>query len=102
MQTVKNLQETWKVRISIHPKMIYYISSLLIYINNPSVLLIKYKSSIHLLSRLCGPKGYQECPADSLRDADSRPAWIDGFNTGFEYQGFSQGVTSTTPAPDNN
>ena len=51
-------------------------------------------------NRLCGPQGFRPCPADSPVDTDPRPDWIDGFNTGFEDQGLSQGVTSTTPDPD--
>ena len=51
------------------------------------------------LCRLCGPKGYTPCPADSPPDVDQRPNWIDGFNTGFDEQGYQQGVTSTTPDP---
>ena len=52
--------------------------------------------------RLCGPKGFKPCPADAPEDTDLRPDWVDGKNTGFEDQGLSQGLTSTTPDPSAN
>ena len=53
----------------------------------------------------CGPKGGPgksgvPCPADAPDDPnDPREKWVDGKNTGFEDQGLSQGLTSTTPDP---
>ena len=71
---------------------------LLKYIHESAFSLVIFNVNYH--SRLCGPQGYKPCPADAPADSDSRPDWVDGKNTGFEDQGLSQGVTSTTPAPD--
>ena len=93
MSPFKNMSETRRVSIySLHTNLI----NLIILLKKVFDLLIQ--NLYH--SRLCGPKGYQPCPADAPDNGDPWPDWVDGKNTGFEDQGLSQGVTSTTPDPN--